>query len=69
MQQHHRHTSSTDHFQRTQPRAVVALTNNPSIESTKRPVVREHAMDKAWENGTLRARATFTKARTHRQLI
>lgn len=44
-------------------------TNNQSIEDMKRPTVREHAMDTAWENGTLIFARTFAKVRTRNQLI
>jgi hypothetical protein len=49
--------------------AVTALANSPFIENMKRPVVREHAMDTVWENGTLRRPSAFAKARTRHQLV
>lgn len=48
---------------------ITVLAGTPSIEDMKRPIVREHAMDTVWENGTLTRPSAFAKARTRHQLV
>lgn len=70
MQQRNHLMPSTDGDPRRRMyHAITALADTPSIENMRRPVVREHVMDTAWENGTLRRPSAFATARTRHQLV